>query len=185
MKKIAIFTFVLGAGVALGCSLLGVGQGSAAVTGPTEGLVLKTKKGDTKFADLAKDGPVFLYFAKSNCGSNPVAIPLVQSLYKPYSEKVKMFAVTTIPLTTYEEWAKQFGITMPGADDADHTLVNFFKFKQSQHIVMIEKGGKAREIPGGFGRPALDQLNKELSKASGLAMAQIDLSGAPNRVAYG
>lgn len=185
MRKIGITALMLGVGFALGCSFGSAGQGAAAANAPTDALVLKTKAGDKKFSELAENGPVFLYFAKSNCGSNPVAVPLVQSVYKPYSEKVKMFAVTTIPVTSYDSWAKQYGLTMPGADDADHTLVNFFKFERSQHIVMIEKGGKAHEIPGGFGRPALSTLNKELAKASGLPMAEVDLSGAPDRIAFG
>lgn len=140
---------------------------------------------EQRLAELAKDGPVFLYFAKATCGSNPRAAPLVQSVYKPYEGKVKMLAVVDTPDSAYDSWRQQYGLTMPGVADVDMSLVKHFGFEASQHIVKVEKGGKAAEIEGGFGRPALDTLNKELAAAAGMEAASPDLADAPASTAYG
>ena len=169
-------------------ALLIAGCGTKEPTAPSEapaGLVLKTADGDKALNELAKDGPVFLYFTKATCGSNPEAVPLVQSVFKPYEGKVKMYAVVNAPVSEYGSWKEQYGLTMPGAGDEDKALVRHFGFAESQHVVMVEKGGQAREIKGGFGRPALEELNRERSVAAMMKPADVDLTKAPPDAAYG
>lgn len=136
-------------------------------------------------ASLAKDGPVALYFAKKSCGSNGQAIPLVESVYKAYGDKVRMFAVVNATDEEYPGWSKGFGMTMPNVADMDMSLVNTMGFKDSQHLVLLDKDGNPEVIEGGFGREALMALNAALAKQAGVEPAEIDLSAAPSGAAYG
>ena len=137
------------------------------------------------FASLAKDGPVALYFAKRDCGSNGRAIPLVESVYKAYGSKVRMFAVVNATDEEYPGWSKGFGMSMPNVVDMDLSLVNTMGFKDSQHLVLVDKDGKAEEIEGGYGREALMALNKALAKQAGVEPVELDLSAAPSGATYG
>ncbi|MFY9233991.1 MAG: redoxin domain-containing protein [Fimbriimonadaceae bacterium] len=168
--SLAVAAFITGCGPAAG----GGSEPTASSAAPEQ-----------RLAELAKEGPVFLYFAKATCGSNPRAAPLVQAVYKPYEGKVKMLAVVNTPDSAYDSWRQQYGLTMPGVADVDMSLVNHFGFEASQHIVKVEKGGKASEIEGGFGRPALEALNKELAAAAGMEAAPLALADAPASTTYG
>lgn len=151
----------------------------ASATPETQGRTVPT------LASLAKDGPAFLYFAKKDCGSNSRAIPLVQSVYKPYEGKVKMLAVVNTSEEAYSAWSKRYGTTLELLPDEALELVREMGFRESQHLVVVEKGGQAREIPGGFSREALVALNNALAAEAGVPPAQLDLSDAPDGAAFG
>lgn len=136
-------------------------------------------------ASLAADGPVALYFAKKDCGSNSRAVPLVQSVYQAYGGKARMLAVVNTPDAEYKGWSEQFGATMPNVDDTDLALTKKLCFAESQHLVLLDKDGNAEVIEGGFGREALMALNRALAKQAGVDPVEIDLSRAPNGDAYG
>lgn len=171
------------AAIAAACLMaLGCGKEEAGATPQAAGV---KETAVASLASLAEDGPAFLYFAKKDCGSNSRAVALVQSVYQPYEGKVTMRAVVNTDDASYAEWSKRFGTTMELLSDEDLALVRELGFRESQHLVIVEKGGKVREIPGGYGREALEALNQALAEQAGVSAATLDLADAPDYAAYG
>lgn len=162
----------------------GCGGDDAAKTEEPEASASTSSTAPT-LASLSADGPAVLYFAKKDCGSNGHAIPLVQKVYAAYEGKARMIAVVNTPDSDYKGWSQKFGVTMPNAADTDLSLTRKMGFAESQHLVLLDKDGNTEVIEGGYGRAALQKLNAALAKQAGVDPVEIDLSGAPDRDAYG
>src|SRR5947209_6949953 len=87
MKTVSLFAglaAVLCVGAA--CTQAGAEMGQAATTNsPAPAFSAKASDGKTyTLKDLTAKKPAFLYFVKSTCGSNPMAVKLFARVYKAY-----------------------------------------------------------------------------------------------------
>jgi peroxiredoxin len=133
---------------------------------------------------LTEKKPVFLYFVKRDCGSNPTSVPLFTKLYKAYEGKVNFLAVSNADADGYKGFVSDFGAPFVGILDPQKEIIHAYGIRASQTVVMVNPDGSRKKF-GGFGREALKDLNASMAAAAGVPVKSIDLSDAPNGVAFG
>ena len=126
----------------------------------------------------AKSAPAVLYFVATDCGSNPEAIPLVQSIYTANEDKGKFFVVMNTDAEGAAKWAQENKTTFPIIPDPEKKIIDKYKVEFSQTGVMVDSGLKETKRFAGYGKSVLEDLNKSL--ANGGEAAKVDLSGAPD-----
>jgi thiol-disulfide isomerase/thioredoxin len=125
-----------------------------------------------------ESAPAVLYFVATDCGSNPEAIPLVQSIYKANEGKGKFFVVMNTDAEGAAKWSKENKTTFPIIPDPDKEVIGRYKIEFSQTGVMVDSGLNETKRFAGYGKAVLEDLNKSL--ANGGEAAKVDLSGAPD-----
>src|SRR4051812_43096743 len=59
---------------------------------------------DYSLKSLTEKGPVFLYFVKKDCGSNPIAVKLFNRVFKAYEGKARLVAVVNADSDGFKEF---------------------------------------------------------------------------------
>jgi hypothetical protein len=126
---------------------------------------------------VAQKAPAVLYFVKTDCGSNPAALPLVQSLYAANSKSEKFYVVLNADASAAAQWAKDNNTTFPIIPDPDKEIIEKYNVEFSQTGVLVDSDLKEVKRFAGYGKPVLEDLNKTLG-GDGPAAA-VDLSAAP------
>lgn len=138
-----------------------------------------------KLAELAKKGPVFVYFVKENCGSNPESVPLFKQIDAAYKGKVNFVAVINTDESGFKKWNKEYDTKLDALYEPSKGLMHDYDVPHSQTVVVLDKDLKETERFGGYGKAELEKLNKALAKAAKADVAKLDLSGAPDHGAFG
>jgi thiol-disulfide isomerase/thioredoxin len=125
----------------------------------------------------AKAAPAVLYFVATDCGSNPEAIPLVQSIYKANEDKGKFFVVMNANAENAAKWSKENKATFPIIPDPEMKIIKKYKVEFSQTGVLVDGALKETKRFPGYGRKSLEDLNKTLAGEG--EPAKVDLSSAP------
>jgi len=126
---------------------------------------------------VASSAPAVLYFVKENCGSNPRAIPLVQSIYEANKDGGKFFVVMNTDEDSAARWAQANGATFPIIADPNKEIIGRYGIRSSQTGILVDKDLNETKRFAGFGRDVLEDMNASL--AEGGTAATVDLSGAP------
>jgi peroxiredoxin len=142
--------------------------------------------GETYALDtLREDAPVFVTFWKESCPSNVNAVPLFESITGSYSDKVTMLGVVSGPQERLGRWLERYSGSFTVLPDPDKALIGAYGLRRSIVTFQIGTDGKIAKIYPGYGREALTALNNDLAAVAGVAPAEVDLSSAPDRTAYG
>ncbi len=135
--------------------------------------------------DLTADGPVYLYFVKATCGSNPRAVPLFKQLYDAYGAKVKFIAVMDAESDEVAGWRDDYKVKYSVLFDPKLAVIHAYGNEASQSVYMIGKDGKIAAVFPGFGNESLTKLNKSMAETAKLPEAKLDLGRAPAGLAFG
>lgn len=127
--------------------------------------------------EAAKKAPAVLYFVKTDCGSNPEAVPLVQSLYQVNSKAEKFFVVLNADSAGAAKWAKENKTTFPIIPDPEKEIIKKYNVEFSQTGVLVDADLKEVKRFAGYGKSVLEDLNETLA-VNGMP-AKVDLSSAP------
>ena len=136
-------------------------------------------------ASLTKDGPVFLYFVKQNCGANPLAVPLFNQLYGAYGKKAQFVGVMDADKGGFDDWKSTFKGQFVTLLDKNEKIIHGYGVAFSQTTVMIGKDGKVAKVFPGFGKESMSSLNASLAGAAKVGVQNVDLSNAPTRPRFG
>jgi peroxiredoxin len=185
MKAKAILAVVgaLAVGVSVACMQVPVEAQKADAKAPA----FESKASDGKtytLAQLTEKKPVFLYFVKRNCGSNPMSVKLYNRLFEAYKGKANFVAVINTNEEGYKSFVGEYKAPFIGILDPKKDVIHAYGIKASQTVVMVDKDGKRTKF-GGFGKQSLTELNLAMAKSLGVEAAKVDLSDAPDGVAYG
>jgi peroxiredoxin len=186
MKSAFILGGLLAAGAIAGIACAQGGQSDqAAQNAKAPEFSAKASDGKTyTLKALTEKKPVFLYFVKRDCGSNPMSVKLYNRLYNAYKGKVNFYAVINTDAEGFKGFASEYRAPFVALLDANKDVIKSYGIRASQTVVMVDTEGKRTKF-GGFGKESLAQLNAALAKAAGVDVQTVDLSDAPNGVAYG
>ncbi len=142
--------------------------------------------GETYSLDtLRQQAPVFVTFWKESCPSNVAAVPLFSAIASAYDGKAVLLGVVSGPQERLERWLDRYGSSFTILPDPDKILIGAYGLVRSIVTFQIATDGTIAKIYPGYGREALAALNADLAAAAGTDPAEIDLSSAPDRTAYG
>jgi len=134
---------------------------------------------------LREEAPVFVTFWKESCPSNVNAVPLFESVYGSYAGEVTMLGVVSGPQERLGRWLERYEGSFTVLPDPEKELIGAYGLRRSIVTFQIGTDGTIAKVYPGYGREALTALNTDLAAAAGMDPAEIDLSSAPDRTAYG
>ncbi len=171
----------------LGCSSqVGVAGSPLAVGDAAPGFdLLETSGKQASLKDLVKKGPVFLYFVKGTCSSNPSAVPAFSQLAKAYAGKAQFYAVIDEDAENAKRWKTGYSAPFPVLLDPEKKVIGAYGVSSSQTSFQIGADGKVAAIYLGWGQDSLKPLNVAMAKVAAAPLAKVDLSEIPSGTTYG
>src|SRR5687768_5854338 len=133
---------------------------------------------------LTEKGPVFILFLKHHCSADPFASPLYNQVINAYGNKANFVAVINAGKNEADEHAKTYSLKFPVILDPEKKIIKAYGVKRSQQVIMVDTKGNMSPM-GGFGRDALSKLNASVAESLKVPVANVDLSNAPARTAFG
>jgi len=177
------------ASIVLGCATFGAiaaiqGELKAGADAPSFS-AKGTGGKDYELKSLIKEKPVFLVYWKERCPHNPRATALFNSIAKAYEGKAQMVGVVWTTPEKLDGWGKQFSINHPLIADPDKSIIASYGLSRSIGTYQVGKEGKIVKLFPGYGAAELKDLNEAMAAAAGVNPAELDFSGAPNRITWG
>jgi peroxiredoxin len=135
-------------------------------------------------AELAKSGPVYLYFIKSDCPINARALPHVKGVFGSY-KNAPLVGVINEPSGAAKQWQNANGTSFRMVLDPEMKVIRSYQATASPWIIEVKKGGTIGKIWPGFSQTTLQELNQSIAVATGKPVAKLDFSSAPRGMRYG
>lgn len=136
-------------------------------------------------ASLTKSGPLFLYFALTDCPCTIEAQPHYERLSKLYRGKVSFLAVTNADLAAARAWKSEFSVPYPVVSSPDLELMRLYGVSRSVYGLLIGKDGKILRMWPGYSAAMLQDLNQEMADALHEPAAKFDSTLAPTIMTSG
>lgn len=130
-------------------------------------------------------GAGFYYFVKSECGSNPRAVPLISRLADAYKGKVAFTGVIDVDESGLQKWKGEFPTDIEFNCDPELASMRKFEVTSSQTVLLLDADGKVVGRWDDFGRESLNDLNTKLADQAKVPVEKVDLASAPDRKSYG
>lgn len=134
---------------------------------------------------LTAKGPAFLYFIKDKCSANPRSLPLFNKVAGAYKGKVTLLGVVNGNKKIGEDNIAWHDLQYELLLDEKMDLIQAYGLEKANHLYLIGQDGKIQKAFHGFGKDALMAMSASMAEVAKVPVATLDLSGAPNRVAYG
>jgi cytochrome c biogenesis protein CcmG/thiol:disulfide interchange protein DsbE len=134
---------------------------------------------------MTAEKPVFVVFWKESCPHNRRAAPFFNALKTAYGDKVALLGIVKAGAAGTRSWVDQFGVTYPLLSDGDGKFVDAYDLTYSICTFQVGTDGKISKVFEGYGAAEMTALNTAMAQAAGVAPAEIDLSGAPQRLTWG
>ena len=141
-------------------------------------LSLFTTTGDSfSLQDALKSAtPVVAAFFKVSCPTCQYTFPFLERIYKAYSkDKVRIIGVSQDNKKDTEAFAREYGVSFPILldDTKKYPSSNAYGLTHVPSLFLISPTGNVEQITVGWLKPEIEQLNKGVAKAAGVAPAQI------------
>lgn len=193
MKPIRILPWAIAAAL-MGCAAVEVVEGGeesapqgplkAGATAPAFTATDDAGKSHT-LASLTEKGPVFLYFVKEFCSSNPSSVPEFRKIHAAYKDKANFVGVINATADAATKWKAENKVEFPILADPDLKIIKGFGLTRSQYTFQVGKDGKVIEAYPGWGQNALNPVNVALAKSVEAEVAKLDFSEAPSGTSFG
>ena len=116
--------------------------------------------------DALQNGPVVLAFFKVTCPVCQYAMPFVERLYRAYTGKAQVVAISQHPEKETQLFLKEYGINMPVLlDDPKHyPASNAYRLTNVPTSFLIGPAGKIEISSVGWNRADLEEMNRRLAE---------------------
>ncbi len=130
--------------------------------------------------------PSVIVYWKNPCPHNAAASKLFNAIATAYQGKVGMHGIVNADAAGAKKFGEQFSKPYGMLADADKAMIKKAGFQRSIVTVVTDKTGKVAAVFGGYGKAAVDGVNKAVAAQLGMTAPAIDaLSAAPARMTYG
>lgn len=136
-------------------------------------------------ASLTQKGPLFLYFALTDCPCTIEAQPHYERLSKLYRGKVSFLAVTNADVQGAKSWKSEFSVPYPVVSSPDLALMKLYGVNRSVYALLIGKDGKIIRMWPGYSAAMLQEVNSEMEEATGSGPVRFDTGMAPKIMTSG
>jgi hypothetical protein len=130
--------------------------------------------------------PSVIVYWKNPCPHNAAASKLFNAIAGAYKGKIGMHGVVNSDADGAKAFGEQFSKPYGMLADADKAMIKKSGFQRSIVAVVADKTGKVVSVFGGYGKEAVDGLNKAIAAQLGMEIPEIAaLAAAPARMTYG
>jgi peroxiredoxin len=119
-------------------------------------------------ADALKKGPVLAAFYKISCPVCQFTFPFLERIYEAYGDSnVTFWGISQDDAAGTREFLNEFGVKFPSLIDANgYKVSRQYGLTNVPSIFLIEPDGKVHTASVGFTKNDLENISKELAKAT-------------------
>ncbi len=143
----------------------------------------RAEAGDGRIYDLreiAKEGPLALFFIKDGCPCSIAAQPFYDRLYRAYGTRIKFFAVIDGDDRVARRWADRNRVSFPILCDPELRIVREYKAENSAYFAIVARGGAIERYWPGYSVGMLKEAGERLARLAGVDPKPIDATDAPD-----
>ncbi|MDR3635875.1 MAG: redoxin domain-containing protein [Isosphaeraceae bacterium] len=131
-------------------------------------------------ADLAREGPLALFFIKDRCPCSRAAEPFFNQLDEAYGDRVRFFGIIDGDVAVAQRWGAENHVPFPILCDPELKIVREYKAENSAYTVLVARGGTIERYWPGYSAEMLREAGERLARLAGVDVKPLDLNDAPD-----